>query len=378
MAKINKTLKHVVRKTKWPWVKLRLILKKNLGWLGTPVIYPYTGYCNGREVRLSGSVIEDRGLSKPHERQSNWSNILAMIKRYVGDEFAGVRISIEFMGHKEIVETDETGFFGCEFLLSKKVNEEVQWETARYRLLDQIIEDQPEVEASGSVLMISRKPQFMVISDIDDTFLVSHSTRTVKKIRLMLFKNALTRLPFPGVAAFYRALQKGTDHQSFNPLFYVSSSERNLYDLLFEFCKFRDIPKGPFLLREMQTSIRKLITAGGGDHLHKLEKIRSLLKFYPEIPVILIGDSGQRDPEIYLRVVKEFPGRVASIYIRCIGRQRKIDKTADLAAEAAGLNVDMILVQNTEEASRHAVLNGFIKGDALGPIEKEKQKDEET
>ena len=127
----------------------------------------------------------------------------------------------------------------------------------------------------GDVLMVSRKHEFVIVSDVDDTLLVSHSTQFVKKMRLMLFKNAITRLPFPGVTDFYKALQNGMDESTFNPIFYVSSSERNLYDLLIDFLAYRNIPKGPFLLRNMQTSLLKLIKAGGGNHQHKLESIRS-------------------------------------------------------------------------------------------------------
>ncbi len=377
MAKINKTVRYILHKTRWPWKKLSLWIKKKLGWLGIPVIYPYTGYCNGKEVYLSGSVIEDRGLSRPHEGQSTGTNILAMIKRYVGDEFAGVRLQVEFDGHQAVLETDGAGFFECQLKLESKATSNLNWQTANYRLLDQIVEDQPEVTATGSVMMVSDNPQFMIISDVDDTFLVSQSTRILKKVRLMLFKNALTRLPFPGVAAFYKSLQTGTRGNSFNPIFYVSSSERNLYDLLYEFCEFRGIPKGPFLLRGMQTSLRKLIFAGGGDHMHKLEKIRALLSFFPGLPVILIGDSGQRDPEIYLDVIRENPGRVKAVYIRNIGKKSKRMKAGAFAREAEKHKVGMLLVSDTAEAAQHAAEQGIIDPRTLSVINAEKQKDSE-
>jgi phosphatidate phosphatase APP1 len=241
--------------------------------------------------------------------------------------------------------------------------------------MDTIVEDQPVIESTGSVLMVHRKPQFMVISDVDDTFLISHSTRILKKVRLMLFKNAITRLPFPGVVEFYQALQVGGREKTFNPIFYVSSSERNLYDLLYAFCEYHEIPKGPLLLRDMQTSLRKLIFAGGGDHLHKLKKIRSLLRVFPDIPVILIGDSGQRDPEIYLNVVKENPGRVKGIYIRNIGRKRKLENVRQIAHELEKMNVDMILASDTAEAAHHAAEHGFIDARFLPNLRAAKEKD---
>jgi len=377
MKRIDRKIKYIVRKTRWPWVKFKIILKKRLGWLGCPKIYPYIGYSNGKNVYLSGSVIEDRGLSKPHVKQGKASNILSMIKRYVGDEFAGVKLRIEFEGNIQEVETDEEGFFRCQFQLRKPVLNNILWTSASYFLLDQIMEDQPEVSTTGDVLMINKNPEFIIVSDIDDTLLVSHSTQFIKKIRLMLFKNALTRLPFPGVAAFYEALQKGLDERTFNPIFFVSSSERNLYDLLVDFCEYRGIPKGPFLLRNFQTSLLKLLTAGGGNHMHKQESINALLNFFPGTPFILIGDSSQRDPEIYLHAIHKFPDRIKAIYIRAVGSKRKIKNTNKIAEEALKSGVEMLLVSNTEEASEHAISNGLINSKYLDAIKEEKMKDEQ-
>ncbi len=360
MAKINHKLLYIINKARWPWVKISLYLKKKLGWMGVPVIYPYIGYCNGREVYLSGSVVEERGLSKPHAGQGVFSNILTMIKRYVGDEFAGVRLRVFYAGKSKVVETNEEGFFSCKIQVGRMKSDRVGWDKARFELIDMIIEKQPSVSVTGDVLVVGRNPQFIVISDVDDTFLVSHSTQTLRKIRLMLFKNATTRVPFPGVVAFYNALQKGTRDDTFNPIFYVSSSERNLYDLIVEFCQYRGIPKGPILLREMKTSLWKLVKAGGGNHLHKLKKIKSLLQFYPDLPVILIGDSGQKDPEIYLELVKTFPQRIGSVYIRSIGPKRHINRAVDVANECKSLGVDMLLVKHTTEALQHAIDAGYV------------------
>lgn len=365
MNKITSKIKYIVRKSRWPWVKMKILLKRKLGWLGIPKVYPYIGYSNGTKVYLSGSVVEDRGLTKPKINQSKFSNLLSMIKRYAGDEFAGVRLRIEFSGDVKEVETSEEGFFNCTLHLSKPVSDNAQWTRAKYILLDKIGEKESEMSFWGDVLMVTDRNEFLIISDVDDTFLVSHSTRFLKKIMLILFKNAITRLPFPGVAEFYKALQKGSNRNSFNPIFYVSSSERNLYDLLIDFCEYRGIPKGPFLLRNMQISLVKLINAGGGNHQHKLDSIRRLLEFFPFLPFLLIGDSGQRDPEIYLQAIREFPGRISVVYIRMFGNKRRIKTTRKIAQEAQNSGVEMVLVKNTEEASKHASKLGLINNEIV-------------
>ena len=127
--------------------------------------------------------------------------------------------------------------------------------------------------------------------------------------------NARTRLPFPGVAGFYRALRDGATGDENNPIFYVSSSPWNLYDVISEFMDLQEIPRGPILLRDWDYQPRiALVAIRHFDH--KGVAIRNIMQMYPELPFILIGDTSQHDPEIYRQFVEEFPGRIPAIYIR--------------------------------------------------------------
>ncbi len=374
MSVFSRKTQYIIRKARTPFRRFRLWFKHRLGWLGVPVIQPFTGYCNGKEVWLGGMVTEDKGLEKPRERQSRWQNMLAMIKRYVGDEISGVEVEVSFQGFRQVVETDENGIFQCILAIDGEGWLESGFLPAHYRLLDRIVEDQPETTAAGEVMMVTGQPRFGVISDIDDTVMVSHSTVTLKKLRLMLTKNALTRVPFPGVSAFYSALQ--ANGSSPNPFFYVSSSEWNLFDLLEDFFRFRKIPKGPFLLQDLEYSIFKFWKSGGGNHQHKLDKITRLLHFFPDLKFILIGDSGQRDPFIYQKVVEAFPGRIKAIYIRCIGKGQRNPALQDIINEMKEREVPMLLVKDTRQASRHALENGFISPATVADINEQQQVDE--
>src|SRR5205085_9087259 len=85
---------------------------------------------------------------------------------------------------------------------------------------------------------------FGVISDLDDTVIQSRVANFLQAVRTVMLGNARTRLPFPGVAAFYDALEKGKDGKRSNPIFYVSSSPWNLHDLISEFIRLQEIPEG--------------------------------------------------------------------------------------------------------------------------------------
>jgi phosphatidate phosphatase APP1 len=176
----------------------------------------------------------------------------------------------------------------------------------------------------------------------------------------MLLKNALTRLPFPGVAEFYKALAEGKTSREKHPFFYVSSSEWNLYDLLDDFFSFNQIPKGVLLLRKLNHSIYKFWKSGGGNHEHKYEEIKMLLEFYLNQKFILIGDSGQQDPLIYSQIAEEYPGRIETIYIRRIHSKTFLDKKKNIAEKLRKIGTDYVETKDTIEAVRHASEKGYI------------------
>ncbi len=375
MTVITKTFRYILRKTSSPFRMMRLWIKHKLGWLDIPIIVPYMGFSNGCDVYIHGSVMENKGLKKPHTKQSLFANMLAMIKRYVSDEISGVRIEVSCRNKKKIIETSALGIFHCQFSFPGYKISESYFETVHYRLIDKVVEQQPLVEAEGQVLVVHQRLALGIISDIDDTIMVSHSIKPLRKIRLMLFKNAFGRVPFKGVSALYQALHKGRKAQdSFNPIFYVSSSEWNLYDLLEDFFNIRDIPAGPLLLQELQHSIVKFWKSGGGTHNHKLLKIGLLLSFFEDLSFILIGDSGQRDPELYLQAVKKYPDRIKAVYIRCVGKRKK-KKHLEIARQMESFNVPMLLINDSSEMAQHAIEQGFIDPDLIPDIFKQTKKD---
>jgi phosphatidate phosphatase APP1 len=159
-------------------------------------------------------------------------------------------------------------------------------------------------------------------------------------------------LPFPGVAAFYQALERGGDGARRNPIFYVSSSPWNLYELLHDYLEINGIPWGPMLLQDWGIDDKTLILASHREH--KLAQIQTLLDYYPSLPFVLVGDSGQHDPEIYLEVIRAHPGRVKVAFIRDVTAEVRDKAVAQIASDAQSHGVEMIYVKDSQEALTHA------------------------
>ncbi len=351
---------------------LRYKIKLKLGLIRTPKILPYRGFGNTRTLVLRGRVLEDKRIAKPLQTNSIWHNILAMYKRYTSEDIPYATIQATFQNQTKEICANRQGYFLVTFHPDAPLANGQDWYDIHLRLKNKITKQQGEVVAVGQVL-VNKNNAFGIISDVDDTILISSATNLRQKLRLMLLKNAHTRMPFKGVAAFYNALQEGKEGNCHNPIFYVSSSSWNLYDLLIDFCEVKGIPKGPFLLRDSRLDEFKFISSI--HKKHKLEKIENIMDLNKNLPFILIGDSGQRDPEIYKEVALSYPGKILAIYIRDIGNESREAELAALGLSVKELGIDFLLVKDTEEAALHAIEQGYISPFALPDIIGEKEND---
>jgi phosphatidate phosphatase APP1 len=305
-------------------------------------IVPYRSFGTATRLHIRGRVL--RGSApEPRDYARSWHNAYDAWRRVRSDEVPGAVLEAEIDGHVEVMTTDEEGYFH-EIIESSLTD---GWREVPLRL-----SSPREAEAVAEVLVAPAKARFGVISDLDDTVVQTGATKLTSMIRTALLENARTRLPFEGVAEFYSAL-----HAELNPIFYVSSGPWNFYDIYAEFLDHQGIPRGPILLGDYGIDEEKFIYT---PHLeHKLRSIRSIIDEYPGLQFVLIGDSGQHDPEIYREVVKEYPGRVLAIYIRDVTLDER-DRVVVEMQDALREEVDVVFVEETRLAMEHAAGIGLI------------------
>jgi phosphatidate phosphatase APP1 len=314
------------------------------------IILPYLGFGTPGKLRLCGRVLQDEGLRPASDAERRWRNLAAFFKRMEADVVPGARIRA---GEVETV-SDRQGYFSLEV---KPAAAKPGWHDVELELVRN-----PAVRATGRVLVPPREADFGVISDIDDTIVYSHVMRKLRMILSLAFSNARTRKPFKGVGAFYRALHRGT-----NPVFYVSKSPWNLYVPLVEFLEVQGLPLGPLLLRDFGLRMKKN---------HKTEAIESILDTYPKLRFILIGDSGERDPEIYSDIVRRHPERIRVIYIRSVDPSpTRLHAIEELIREVAPTGTQLVLAPDSEFAAAHAAAEGLIPASALAEVRADKKAD---
>lgn len=336
----------------------------------------YRSFATHSRVLVRGRALENEGITLAGESDSVWRNLVNSYRRIESDPlpFARVRATIGSVSAE--LTADDEGFFHSWVDVAPTTDETGEWVPVHLELVSPLRGTAPTTCVKRAILPPSTA-RFAVISDMDDTVLQSHVTSITQAIRTTILGNARTRLPFPGVAAFYRALRAGATGSEQNPVFYVSSSPWNLYDLLVQFLDLQGIPPGPITLRDWDVDRRAL--GAGRLHGFKDAALREIMNAYPQLPVILIGDSSQRDPEIYGGIVREFPGRVLAVYIRDVKRTaERRAAVAALAKEIEAARSVLVLADDTMAAARHAVERGWIDAGALAPISGEKRMDEGT
>ena len=324
----------------------------------------YRGFADERGVELIGRVLAEKPQGGPLEEAGWWDNLLDTYRRFESDEVPGVPLRLQYRGGAVELASDHEGYWHAAFDVPGGMSD-LLWDNAVVSLADgSLLTPQP-------VLQVGPRARVGIISDIDDTILHSGITDWKTAAQLTFLHNARTRKPLAGVAALYRALQA-----AHNPIFYVSSSPWNLYDLLEDFMELNGIPFGPIHLRDIGTDTGKFIKTAG--HGHKLERAIHLIERFPQLRWVLLGDSGQADAELYAEAARTFKDRIAAIYIRDVDPDT--DSPLDLGVDGyihriEGTGVPMLRVADSAAIARHAASLGLMDAAAIAAVDAEVARD---
>jgi phosphatidate phosphatase APP1 len=314
----------------------------------TPVdlrIEAYVGHGGADGVVVRGRVLDDPTPAEAVEGEGVRDAALRTLRHFLTDELPGVPLRVDLGGASAETVTDTEGYFQVRLhpepdrLTSPWTTGSVEL-AGTYRGLDR------PATTPLDVLVPPREARFGIVSDIDDTILETGVQRVGHMIRQTVTGSALTRTPFPGAAELYRDLSADR-----NPVFYVSSSPWNLHAFLVAFLRHRRFPAGPVLLRDL------LGTAVGREQ--KTGRIQEILDLHPRLRFVLIGDSGEKDPEIYAAVVRANPGRIIAIYIREVRLDPGDGRVEQISGEWSE-DVPFVLAADSDAVRRHALGLGLL------------------
>lgn len=328
-----------------------------------PMIVPFIGHGTTHRIRVGGRVVLGRPTveapavgvpaAAAPTRRSRRAVLRSSLARFLTIEVPGAVVTIDAPGGRTQVRADRDGYLDA---VIDVPDLEPGWHRVELSLND-------GVRAAAQVLVVDPDARIGLVSDVDDTILETGLTRGVEFLRITLLTDVHERTPFRGAAALYRAIAGTTA-----PVFYLSTSPWNLHEMLLEFIALRRFPLGPLLLTDWGPSRSGLFRIGAQEH--KLGVVRRLLDEHPGLRLVLVGDSGQSDPEIYATLAREHPSRIVAVYIRRTRHAdpRRIAEVDAIAATVTAGGVPMLAVDDSAEIASHAATLGLLDPDALGEV----------
>jgi phosphatidate phosphatase APP1 len=323
-----------------------------------PLLYRSFGTTQG--VRVIGRVVRDAEDRPAAAGDGPVRNLLAALRRFESEEVRGATVRIRYGNRTAMMTTDAEGYFDG-WLAGPQPLPGALWQP-----VSAVVVAPDGAGGTGLALVPPASARVSVISDLDDTVIRTGVGNLLQLAASTLLANARTRLPFPGVAELYRALADGAGGDEGNPISYVSSGPWHLHEVVVEFLEARKIPLGPVQLRDWGTDRERVL--GGGHRTHKLAAIDRVAAAWPELPMILVGDSGQLDPEVYVEAARRYGGRVRAIYIRDVTGPERRAEVVRLCHAAAELGAEMLLAPDTASVAAHAASQGWIAPGRLAAI----------
>lgn len=314
----------------------------------------YHGYGHAGSLIMYGHVFKFRANAEQKYSNNIWTNIRYLFQLFVLKPYPFVRIRLSF--YSQIIEnkSENDGFFKVEWTANEAVG------PGFHAVTVEAIDENGETLAScvGKVY-IPYLSQFAVISDVDDTVMVSHSATIGRRLRELFIKNPHTRKTFPGVREHFGMLARAFAEPGIpNPFFYVSSSEWNLYDYIKETFRYNQLPEGIFLLNTIK-QWKHLFRTGKTGHEGKLLRIMRIISAFPEQKFVFFGDNSQSDPVIYAEIAKKYAVNFVAVYIRNVVPS-KAEETKVILERIKKAGIPVCFFRDSFEAISHSIDIGLI------------------
>ncbi|MCP9200072.1 App1 family protein [Gramella sp. GC03-9] len=315
----------------------------------------YRGYVNNEELVVFGHLFESWAPDKYSVDKKGVKHAYSILHKFRIKPLQNYEVRLKFREMEVTTKTMDDGYFRFSVPFEEELEPGWHEYEVSCRMFDFGIIEKGE-------LLKPYESKLAIISDIDDTFLISHSNSFFKKLYVMLSKNINKRKVFDDVVRHYQKLSlAGQDDNSkaSNSFFFVSSSEWNLYDFISEFAHLHELPKAVIKLKKIKTGLRDFVKSGRGDHDHKFIKIKDIISFYPHLKYVLLGDDSQHDPYLYERICKTFPVNIRAVYIRqTSSKQNK--KVKNVLSNLNDMGVSTCYFRDSDKAINHSAEHGII------------------
>jgi phosphatidate phosphatase APP1 len=298
------------------------------------VIYPAFTATNAAVIE--GRVVERKRSGAPDSADGKRQNFRRISQLMVNDERKHYPVVIRFAQREWPVTTDNEGYFRAQ--VDGPADLAAGWHAVEART--------ERGHTEGRVLKVPRENTRGIISDVDDTILVTEVNSKRRMLGNTFFYNSRQRKVVPGIVDLYRTVASANPHAAGAPIVFLSASPRQLHTSIEDFLSHNAFPDGVLITKRVTDDrSSEPIT----DQVrYKIARIEAILGSLPHVRFTLIGDDGEYDPEIYSDIQRRFPARIAAIWIRRVNP----DPTRARIAGQAALEDEIARLTLPKESKR--------------------------
>ncbi len=263
-----------------------------------PTIVPFTGYGGSGWVRVLGRVVLRRPVVADDASTDRITNIRGW-RSFTSVHVANARVTVSVGRARRLISSDRGGVLDARI----EVKLPPGWHDIRLS-----IEGYDAVDAQ--VFVVADDVEFGLISDIDDTVMVTALPRPFLAAWNTFVLDEHARTPVAGMAVLYERLLRA--HPGL-PVIYLSTGAWNVVPTLRRFLSRNLYPRGTLLLTDWGPTHDRWFRSGPE---HKRHNLQRLAAEFPRVRWLLVGDDGQHDPQLYGEFAEAHPENVAAVAIR--------------------------------------------------------------
>lgn len=269
------------------------------GW--RPRTIAHTGYGSPDFVRVLGRVVMSRNALPQADAEADSARPQRGWRPYATAPVGMIPVTVDVGGRSHRGRADRGGYID---LIVRDHGLGPGWHEVTVRA-------RASAPVQARVLVVGADDRLAMVSDIDDTVMVTSVPRPLLALWNTFVRHSSARRQVPGMADLYRQVRQQCDGQV--PVFYLSTGAWNAVPTITQFLNRHAYPAGPKLMTDWGPTNTGWFRSG---REHKERSLRRLREEFPQLRWILVGDDGQRDPAIYRQFARDFPDAVAAIAIR--------------------------------------------------------------
>lgn len=267
------------------------------GW--RPRVVAYTGYGSAPADGAGWVRVMARVLLAPDDTRSRELRLGRGWRRFLTASAADVEVTVEVGGARHRVVSGRGGYL-----------DEVLPADLAPGWAEATLHVEGSSPATARLRVIGPDGGLGIVSDIDDTVLITALPRPLVAAWNSFVRHERSRRPVPGMATFFAEVLR--EHSDI-PVIYLSTGAWNVAPVLDAFLDRHAYPPGPLLMTDWGTTPEGWFRSG---RAHKRRELRRLFEELPQVQWMLVGDDGQHDPEIYAEATAGSPERVRAVVIR--------------------------------------------------------------